>query len=183
MSKIKDITGQRFKSLVAIKRVGSDVNGHSLWLCKCDCGTDFITQSNKLLTGNTGTCGCRNGHGKRYTRIYRTWTNMKQRCLNPSQKNYQWYGAKGIDIFDKWVESFELFYNWAISNGYKDDLTIDRIDHTKGYYPENCRWVTISENVKRKVITDETKEKLSQSKRGRIPWNKGLKKRHGNPHL
>ncbi len=177
MSKINDITGIRFKSLVAIKRVGSNEKGHSLWLCKCDCGSEFITLSNRLLTGNTGSCGCRNGHGNRNTRIYRTWINMKQRCLNPNQKNYEWYGKKGIDICDEWKDSFESFYNWSVANGYNEGLTIDRIDPSKGYYPENCRWVTISENVKRKIINDDTRKKLSISMTGRNPWNKGLRRR------
>jgi hypothetical protein len=149
MSKIKNIEGKRFGSLVALRRVGSDKNGHALWECKCDCGNRIINLSNRLLTGNSKTCGCRNGHGMRYTRIYRTWVNMKVRCYNPKQDNYRFYGAKGITVCDEWKNSFQAFLDWALLNGYSDSLTIDRIDPKQGYSPDNCQWLTISENVKR----------------------------------
>jgi hypothetical protein len=167
MSEIRDISGIRFKSLVAKRRVGSDKKGHAMWLCVCDCGNDFVTISNKLLTGNTGTCGCRNGHGQRHTRLYRTWINMKQRCYNPNSKNYQWYGGKGIVVCGEWVDSFQHFMLWALVSGYSNDLTIDRIDAEEGYSPDNCQWVTVSENVKKKVISKATREKISNAVKSR----------------
>ena len=147
--KIINIENRRFKSVIAIKRVGSNNLGHSLWLCKCDCGNEFITLSNRLLTGNTGTCGCRNGHGKRYTRIYRTWINMKQRCLNPKEIHYKRYGARGIKVCNEWVNNFMSFYEWAMRFGYKDNLTIDRKDNDGNYEPNNCQWITNAENAGR----------------------------------
>ena len=149
MSKINDITGRRFRHLVAVERVGSNPKGHSLWLCKCDCGREVINLSNRLLTGNSGTCGCRNGHGMRYERIYRTWINMKQRCFNPTQKNYKYYGKKGISVCKEWVESFKIFYEWAMKSGYSENLTIDRIDSKKDYSPGNCQWLTINDNSRK----------------------------------
>ncbi len=158
MNKIRDITGRRFGSLVAIKRVGSDKRGHSLWVCECDCGRSIVNLSNRLLTGNTKTCGCRNGHGMRYTRIYRTWINMKSRCYDPNQESYRYYGAKGIRVCDEWKHDFTSFLKWASANGYSDNLTIDRKNPKLGYFPENCQWVTMSENSKK------SKRKLSQQK-------------------
>lgn len=176
MGIIKDIKGRRFGNLVAINRVGSDRLGHSLWECKCDCGKIIVNLSNRLLTGNSGTCGCRNGHGMRYTRVYRTWTNMKSRCYDPRQKSYKHYGKVGILVCDKWKENFKEFLIWSKRTGYSDNLTIDRIDPKGNYSPENCQWLTMTENVKRKEISKETREKMSKSRIGKIPWNKGMKK-------
>ncbi len=147
MSKIKDIKGRRFGSLVALKRIGSNEKGHALWECQCDCGKRIINLSNRLLTGNTSTCGCRNGHGMRYTRIYRTWINMKQRCLNPKEMHYKRYGGRGIKICQEWIKDFNSFYKWAISSGYKENLTIDRIKNDGNYEPSNCQWILNSKNA------------------------------------
>ncbi len=167
MSKIKDISGRRFGSLLALERVGSNKLGHSLWLCECDCGNVAVNLSNRLLTGNTKTCGCRNGHGMRYTRIYRTWLNMKQRCFNPRQENYKYYGAKGIKVCKEWTEDFKAFLSWAVDNGYKNNLTIDRKNNKKGYNPENCQWVTIGKNVKKKDITKKVRKNMSNAAKKR----------------
>lgn len=149
MSKVRDISGQRFGSLVAVRRVGSDSNGHSQWECICDCGKTVVNLSNRLLTGNTSTCGCRNGHGMRNSRLYRTWVNMKARCYDPRQSNYRFYGAKGIRVCDEWKNDFRSFQRWAEASGYSNELTIDRIDSKKDYYPKNCQWLTVSENSRK----------------------------------
>lgn len=78
-------------------------------------------------------------------RIYNIWYNIKRRCLNPNNKDYKNYGARGIKICDEWVNSFMNFYNWSINNGYNDNLTIDRIDYNGNYEPSNCRWITMEE--------------------------------------
>lgn len=84
-------------------------------------------------------------HGKRKTRLYRIWANIKTRCTNENDPHYERYGGRGITVCDEWKNDFKAFYDWSMSNGYADDLTIDRINNNGNYEPSNCRWVTIKE--------------------------------------
>ena len=162
MGAAKDITGQRFGSLVAIRYTGErGKSGGRIWECKCDCGTIKNIPIHSLTSGNTKSCGCsfkrpRPHRRKPYevgTRLYRIWTNMKTRCLNPNDEyKYSRYGGRGITICDEWLE-YEPFLKWAMSSGYSDDLTIDRVDNSKGYSPDNCRWVTMAEQNKNRSST------------------------------
>lgn len=160
--KASDITGQRFGSLVAIRPTGvkSKWDGE-IWECKCDCGTIKGVAIHSLKTGNTKSCGCSfkkpRPHRKKTdycgTRLYRIWSNMKTRCLNKNVGYvYSRYGGRGITICDEWME-FKPFMEWAFSSGYSDNLTIDRIDNDSGYFPENCRWITMAEQNKNRSST------------------------------
>lgn len=138
---------------------GYNKSRHKLLLCRCDCGTERIIQESNLKGGRTRSCGClrkevsttlATTHGKSNTRLFRTWMNIRNRCGRSTASDYKYYGGRGITICDEWMRSFEAFYNWAMSNGYHEDLTIDRIDVNGNYEPSNCRWVTMKEQAHNK---------------------------------
>lgn len=95
-----------------------------------------------FVTDRTGNKNPNYKHGLRHTRLFSIWSNMLTRCTNCNADSYKWYGAKGITVCDEWRNDFKSFYDWAMANGYSDNLTIDRIDNSKGYYPDNCHWST-----------------------------------------
>jgi len=154
MKKI-DLTGQRFGRLVVIEEAGRASDGRVRWLCKCDCGDYTSTPCTKTLrNGTCRSCGCiererpnKQTHGMTNTKLFGVWNGIKQRCYNPNSKSYKTYGDRGIKVCDEWRDDFMTFHNWAIANGYKEGLTIDRIDNDGDYEPNNCRWITLQENV------------------------------------
>lgn len=154
MVRVKDLTGKKFGRLTVIKLKGKAPNGKYLWDCKCDCGNYVTVKGNSLTTGHTKSCGCFGQeskiasnitHGLRNSPIYGIWLNMKDRCYNPNNSHFKYYGSKGITVCDKWKENFKLFHDWMVHNGYYKGMSIDRIDNSIGYSPDNCRVIPLNE--------------------------------------
>lgn len=170
-----DLTGKRFGHVIVLSQAEPrrTHKGRKLimWNCKCDCGREFITRGENLKQGHKTDCGkCNYAHQKRSKatskhgflkedapkenyRILNIWSNMKDRCDNPNFKFYKDYGGRGITICSEWHDNFETFCKWALNNGYRQGLELDRIDNDGNYEPSNCHWVTHYENCRNRRST------------------------------
>lgn len=143
-------------------------NDYKYSLYYCSCGNYKRILDKHVISKRTTSCGCFKSEGKSglgravyKTRLYRIWIAMKQRCLNENSTNFKNYGGRGIHICEDWLNSFKSFHDWSILNGYNDDLQIDRIDNDLDYSPENCQWLTRSDNTT-KMLNANRKQGVGQ---------------------
>ena len=160
----KDLTGLKHGKLTFVYLTDQKRGKHPLWFCVCDCGNTKLVPNHDLhkIKG----CGCgvkRTTHGHRNTKLYKTWTSIKDRCYNPSCPGYVNYGGRGIGMHDEWKNNFMAFYESAMETGYSENLQIDRINNDGDYEPGNIRWVTVKQNARNRrtnrflTINGETK--------------------------
>lgn len=147
-----ELTGMKFNHLLVLRQSEkTDKGGRIHWDCICDCGNTHTVEGYNLHSGHVKCCKeCSRAklgvqsitHGHTNSRLYSIWSNMKTRCNNSHCDMFSHYGGKGISFCDEW-RSFTDFEQWALENGYQDGLSIDRLDNSKGYNQDNCRWATM----------------------------------------
>lgn len=164
-----DLTGKRFNHLTVIGKSHKDKWGKTFWKCICDCGNECVVHGSQLRNRNQKSCGCnlcRPDIEKVDERIIRIWAGMYTRCYNKNVDYYKNYGGRGIKICDEWIGKggCRHFYEWAMKSGYREDLTLDRIDVNGNYEPSNCRWIPMAEqmsNMRKSIRVLYNGEKVS----------------------
>ena len=159
MSRLIDITGKKYNMLKVISFYDIQ-DKKSRWLCECECGNKKILFGKDIKNGNTKSCGCLL-HKKKYNketetkikRLQHIYYQMKQRCYDKNNPLYKHYGQRNITICKEWLNNINNFLNWALKNGYKNDLTIERIDVDGNYEPNNCKWITKTQQGYNKTNT------------------------------
>lgn len=176
--KSKDITGQRFGKLIAIKKVGTDNRRNAIWLCKCDCGNDCQRIVAELTKNKNHSCGClanehlknmaknNTTHGMTKTGIYRSYKAMMSRCYREKDIHFNAYGKRGISVCDEWKGHPKTFIEWGLQHGWEEHLTLERINVNGNYEPSNCKWIPMSEQYKNKQSNAFTR--TIQGRRERI---------------
>lgn len=158
--RIENLIGNIYGRLTVVK-YSHKKGAKSYWLCKCSCGNKVTIRSDCLKDGNSKSCGCLNvdahvKHGEcvTKTKLYHVYYGILTRCYKTNNKAYSHYGGRGISVCKEWLDDYENFKKWSLDNGYKEGLSIDRIDVNGDYEPQNCRWVTQkvqSNNTRRNV--------------------------------
>lgn len=161
MPKKLNLLGQKFGRLTVISQAPNR-GKLTQWKCICSCGSIVFVDTQSLRKGHTKSCGClrydfpksfNTIHGQSSSPIYRIWSGMRKRCNNKNCHQYKDYGGRGVSVCKEWSNNFKAFYDWAIHNGYKQGLTIDRIDVNGNYCPSNCRWVNMKAQNRNKRNT------------------------------
>lgn len=158
-----DLTGQKFGRLTVIERA-ENKGSQTYWKCRCDCGNVCVVNAYSLKTNHTKSCGCFREkfavvHGKYKTKIYRIWSAILQRCLNPNVLNYARYGGRGITMYPEWINNFQAFYDYVskLEHYGEKGYSLDRIDNNGNYEPDNLRWAdakTQARNTRRNVFVE-----------------------------
>lgn len=163
MSKPLNLLGQKFGRLVVIERAENNKHGQTRWKCKCDCGKFTVVAASDLKNGKIKSCGCLSHeltakrstkHGLRYTPNYKRWLHIKDRCLNPHNKDFNRYGGRGIKIYEEWVDDFKAFHDYVsiLPHFGEKGYSLDRIDNDGNYEPNNLRWATKKQQANNREV-------------------------------
>lgn len=159
MSRLVDITGEKYNMLKVISFYDIQ-DKKSRWLCECECGNKKILFGRDIKSGNTKSCGCLlhkkkydNEMGIKIKRLQHIYYQMKQRCYDKNNPLYKHYGKRNITICEEWLKDINNFHNWALNNGYDNNLTIERINVNGNYEPNNCKWITKTQQGYNKTNT------------------------------
>lgn len=156
MGKYQDLSGKKIGRFTVSDKTEVRKIRHRYYLCTCDCGKDKWVNARSLITGKSVSCGCyRNEQlSKKMSKpdsikkgkLFIIYCGMRSRCYNMKSNNFHLWGGKGVSICEEWINNYEAFRDWALANGYKEGLSIDRKESDKNYEPSNCRWITQREN-------------------------------------
>ena len=177
MTAIESLAGNKYGRLtVQDKYIRRGKQRRIKWHVLCECGNELYVERCDLMSGHTKSCGCyrkevtrktATTHGKSKTRLYRVWADIIKRCYNPKNKYYHIYGGKGISVWDRWRKDFVSFHDYVRDTmGFKDNLSIDRIDPANNYCPGNIRWANSTQQNTNKV----KRNRICSSKYKGVSW-------------